>query len=147
MPHPTPRSGTAPCRPKPSCGDAAIDPNGRSGKGDGLPWLSARVVVSNDQLQAYGRHTQVWLDYGLHTGELSPAEARGAMQEMRCFVERLEHVVEQAEDVAQADFEGDPEIAHLDREASDRRTQALRNSPEWTTRSTSTTGPTTRGSS
>jgi hypothetical protein len=110
--------------------DAAIDSCGRSGNGDGLPWLSARVVVSNDKPQAYGRNTQVWLDYGLRTGELSPAEARSAMEAMRCFVKRLEHVVTQAEEIAQDDFEGDPEIALLDREASDRRVQFLRNPSE-----------------
>ncbi|MFG2938864.1 DUF6907 domain-containing protein [Streptomyces sp. NPDC048282] len=110
--------------------DAAIDSSGYSGNGDGLPWLSAQVVVSNDKPQAYGRRTQVWLGYGLHVGELSPAEARGALEEMRGFVNRLEHVVKQAEEIARDDFEGDPEIARLDREAEGRRIQVIRSSPE-----------------
>lgn len=110
--------------------DATIDSSGFSGNGDGLPWLSAQVVVSNDKPQAYGRRTQVWLGYGVHLGELSPAEAREALEEMRGFVNRLEHVVKQAEEIARDDFEGDPEIARLDREAEDRRIQMIRNSPE-----------------
>ncbi|MFB6556182.1 DUF6907 domain-containing protein [Streptomyces sp. NPDC056405] len=109
---------------------AAIDSSGYSGYGDGLPWLSAQVVISNDKPQAYGRHTQVWLGYGVHVGELSPAEARGALEEMRGFVNRLEHVVQQAEEITREDFVGDPEIARLDREAEDRRIQAIRSSPE-----------------
>jgi hypothetical protein len=110
--------------------DATIDSSGYSGNGDGLPWLSAQVVVSNDKPQAYGRRTQVWLGYGVHLGELSPAEAREALEEMRGFVNRLEHVVKQAEEIARDDFEGDPEIARLDREAEDRRRQMSRHSPE-----------------
>ncbi|MFI8947178.1 DUF6907 domain-containing protein [Streptomyces sp. NPDC053750] len=106
---------------------AAID---SSGYEDRLPWLSAQVVISNDKPQAYGRHTQVWLGYGVHVGELSPAEARGALEEMRDFVNRLEHVIQQAEELTRDDFVGDPEIARLDREAEDRRIQAIRNSPE-----------------
>lgn len=72
----------------------------------------------------------MWLGYGLHVGELSPAEARGALEEMRGFVNRLEHVVKQAEEIARDDFEGDPEIARLDREAEGRRIQVIRSSPE-----------------
>ncbi|MEU0822273.1 hypothetical protein [Streptomyces mirabilis] len=63
-------------------------------------------------------------------GELNPAEARRTLEEMRGFVNRLEHVVKQAEEIARDDFEGDPEIARLDREAEDRRTQVIRSSPE-----------------
>lgn len=44
---------------------------------------------------------------------------------MRGFVNQLEHVVKQAEQIARNDFEGDPEIARLDREAEARRIQAL----------------------
>ncbi|MFJ1536572.1 DUF6907 domain-containing protein [Streptomyces mirabilis] len=110
--------------------DAAIDSSGYSGYGNGLPWLSAQVVVSNDKPQAYGRRTQVWLGYGVHLGELNPAEARRTLEEMRGFVNRLEHVAKQAEEIARDDFEGDPEIARLDREAEDRRTQVIRSSPE-----------------
>ncbi|MDQ0933327.1 DUF6907 domain-containing protein [Streptomyces turgidiscabies] len=110
--------------------DAAIDSSGYSGNGHGLPWLSAQVVVSNDKPQAYGRRTQVWLGYGVHLGELSPAEARESLEEMRGFVYRLEHVVKQAEEIARDDFEGDPEIARLDREAGDRRIQVILSSPQ-----------------
>ncbi|MGX1368408.1 hypothetical protein RKD19_003767 [Streptomyces canus] len=67
----------------------------------------------------------MWLGYGLHLGELSPAEARETLEEMRGFVNQLEHVVKQAEQIARDDFEGDPEIARLDREAEARRIQAL----------------------
>ncbi|MFC9645378.1 hypothetical protein ACFTZF_43915 [Streptomyces mirabilis] len=49
---------------------------------------------------------------------------------MRGFVNRLEHVMKQAEEIARDDFEDDPEIARLDREAEDRRTQVIRSSPE-----------------
>ncbi|WP_030561158.1 hypothetical protein [Streptomyces aureocirculatus] len=63
-------------------------------------------------------------------GELSPAEARSALEEMRGFVNRLEHVVKHAEDIMQDDFEGDPEIARLDREADDNRWKAVRSSPK-----------------
>ncbi|MGJ5804924.1 DUF6907 domain-containing protein [Streptomyces europaeiscabiei] len=111
--------------------DAAIDSSGYSGNGNGLPWLSAQVVVSNDKPQAYGRSTQVWLGYGVHVGELSPAEAREALEEMRGFVNRLEYVVKQAEEIAQDDFEGDPEIARLDREAEKHRIQVIRSSTEY----------------
>lgn len=89
--------------------------SGYSGYGTELPWLSAQVVVSDGKPQAYGRRTQVWLGYGVHLGELNPAEARRTLKEMRGFVNRLEHVVKQAEEIARDDFEGDPEIARLDR--------------------------------
>ncbi|MCM2515793.1 hypothetical protein NC658_21430 [Streptomyces griseoincarnatus] len=108
---------------------STIDSSGYSSNGEGLPWLSAQVVMSNDKPQAYGRHTQVWLGYGLHLGELTTADARDALEEMRSFVNRLEHVVKQAEEVGRDDFEGDPEIARLDREAEHRRIQAIRHSP------------------
>ncbi|MET9479825.1 hypothetical protein [Streptomyces sp. NPDC006638] len=110
--------------------DAAVDADGNRG---GLPWLSAQVVVSNDQPQAYGRRTQVWLGYGAHLGELDPAEAREALEEMRGFVNRLEHTVKQAEEIARDDFEGDPEIARLDREAEARRIQVILSSPKRAT--------------
>ncbi|GKQ37377.1 hypothetical protein [Streptomyces sp. A012304] len=90
-----------------------------------LPWLAAQVVVTNDKPQAYGRETRVWIDYGTATGELSPAEARQALDAMRGFVAELESVVVHAEESAADDFEGDPEIARLDREADDRRIRAI----------------------
>ncbi|MFI9760980.1 DUF6907 domain-containing protein [Streptomyces sp. NPDC051963] len=127
---------TAPCAAEWHCAfpaeaklrDAAVDSSGYSGSSDGLPWLSAQVVVSNDKPQAYGRRTQVWLSYGVRLGELSPAEAREALGEMRGFVNQLEHVVKQAEKIARDDFGSDPEIARLDREAEDRRIQVIRSS-------------------
>ncbi|MBT2526844.1 hypothetical protein J7E91_15770 [Streptomyces sp. ISL-99] len=105
--------------------DAAVDSSGYGANGDSLPWLSAQVVVTNDKPHAYGRRTQVWLGYGVHMGELTPAEAREALEAMRGFVRRLEHVVKQAEEIARDDFDGDPEIARLDREAEDRRIRAI----------------------
>ncbi|MDX3571949.1 hypothetical protein [Streptomyces sp. ID05-47C] len=89
------------------------------------PWLAAQVVVTNDKPQAYGRETRVWLDYGLTTGELSPAQARQALEAMREFVAQFEAVVAHAEQSAVDDFEGDPEIARLDREAERRRIRAI----------------------
>jgi len=90
-----------------------------------LPWLAAQVVVINDKARAYGRTTRVWIDYGATTGELSPAEARQALTELRAFTDRLEAVVEAAERSATADFSGDPEIARLDREATDHRVRTI----------------------
>ncbi|MGQ5579687.1 DUF6907 domain-containing protein [Streptomyces sp. ECR3.8] len=89
-----------------------------------LPFLAARTVVVNDKPQAYGRETRVWLDFGTATGELSPAEARVALDALRRFTTDFESVVEHAERTAEDDFEGDPEIARLDREAEDRRITA-----------------------
>jgi hypothetical protein len=89
------------------------------------PWLAAQVVVICDRPQAYGRQTRVWLDFGTSTGELSPAEARQALAELRGFTAQLEAVVAAAEQTAGGDFAGDPEIARLDREAEDRRIMAI----------------------
>ncbi len=86
-----------------------------------LPFLAARTVVVNDKPQAYGRETRVWLDFGTATGELSPAEGRVVLDALRRFTTDFEKVVEHAERTAEDDFEGDPEIARLDREAEDRR--------------------------
>lgn len=85
-----------------------------------IPFLAARIVLSNDKAQAYGRETRVWLDYGTTTGELTAAKAREVLTAMRGFVTELEAVVDQAEEIAKDDFEGDPEVARLDREAGDR---------------------------
>ncbi|MCZ4605343.1 hypothetical protein O3S80_16630 [Streptomyces sp. Lzd4kr] len=105
--------------------DAAIDSSGYSDNGVGLPWLSAHVVVINDKPQAYGRTTSVWINYGVHTGELTPAKAREALEAMRGFVSRLAAVVNDADRIAADDFAGDPEIAAADREAEDRRIRAI----------------------
>ncbi|MFA3877569.1 hypothetical protein ABS735_28485 [Streptomyces sp. MMCC 100] len=85
-----------------------------------IPFLAARIVLSNDKAQAYGRETRVWLDYGTTTGELTAAKAREVLTAMRGFVIELEAVVDQAEEIAMDDFDGDSEIARLDREAGDR---------------------------
>ncbi|WP_075694001.1 DUF6907 domain-containing protein [Streptomyces acidiscabies] len=90
-----------------------------------VPFLSAQVVVHNDRPQAYGRHTKLWLHYGLTTGELTPARAREVLTEMRGFCAELEAVVDDAEVIGADDFEGDPEVARLDQEAEDRRIRAI----------------------
>jgi len=99
---------------------SAVDSSGYSDGTDNLPWMTAQVVVSNDLPQAYGRHTSVWLGYGVHLAELTPGKAREALDSLRAFVARLEPVVDFAAQVAADDFPGDPEIARLDREAEDR---------------------------
>ncbi|MFE8962126.1 DUF6907 domain-containing protein [Streptomyces iakyrus] len=90
-----------------------------------MPFLAARTVVANDKPQAYGRITRVWLDFGTSTGELSPAEARQALEAMRGFVTDFAAVVEHAERSAADDFDGDPEIAQLDEEHTNRRIRAI----------------------
>lgn len=99
-----------------------IDSANRPTENAQLPFLAARTVLINDKPQAYGRETRVWLDYGTSTGELTPAEARDTLDAMRGFLAEFEAVVDLAEAVAADDFDGDPEIARLDREAQDRRT-------------------------
>ncbi|MEU5769829.1 hypothetical protein ABZ782_28330 [Streptomyces asoensis] len=86
-----------------------------SGFDNNLPWMAARMVVASDKPQAYGRKTGVWIDYGVHTAELTPARARRALAALRGFAAELEAVVDQAEVVAADDFEGDPEIAAADK--------------------------------
>lgn len=100
---------------------ADLDCSGYSTGSDNLPWLTAQVVVINDKPQAYGRETRVWLGYGVHLAELSPAKARQALDAMRAFTDQLAQVVDDAERIAADDFDGDPEIARLDMEAQDRR--------------------------
>jgi hypothetical protein len=90
-----------------------------------LPWLAAEIVVLDDKPQAYGRKTMVWLHNGRTTGELTPAQAREALVAMREFADRYEALLDLADATAAGDFEGDPEIARLDREAEDRRVRAL----------------------
>ena len=110
-PRRAPQSGTAPSLSRPSCGTTHAIDSERVQRDwlTGLLWLSAQVVVSNDKPQAYGRRTQVWLGYGVHLGELNPAEAREALAEMRGFVNRLEHVVKQAEDIGRATSRATPD--------------------------------------
>lgn len=102
-----------------------IDASSSAAENAQIPFLAARVVVINDKPQAYGRETCVWLDYGRTTGELSPAEARHALEAMRGFVTDFAAVVEHAERTAVDDFKGDPEIARLDEEATTRRIRAI----------------------
>ncbi|MGW1616557.1 hypothetical protein ACWCQZ_45435 [Streptomyces sp. NPDC002285] len=104
---------------------AEVDSSGYSSGAEALPWMTAQVVVANDQAQAYGRQTSVWLGYGVHLAEISPAEARRALDAMRAFTVRLAAVVDFAEQTAADDFAGDPEVARLDREADTRRKEAI----------------------
>ncbi|MFJ3229795.1 hypothetical protein [Streptomyces sp. NPDC086787] len=104
---------------------ADLDCSGYSENGEGLPWMTAQVIVHNDKPAAYGRSTQVWIGYGVHLAEVSPAKAREALDAMRGFVSQLETVVMQAEQSATADFPGDPEVARLDREAEQRRVHGI----------------------
>lgn len=105
--------------------DADLDTSGYSENGNDLPWLAARVTVANDKAHAYGRKTQVFLDYGVSIAEMDLAKAREALNAMRAFVAQLTLVVDQADRIGADDFEGDPEIARLDREAEDRRIKAI----------------------
>lgn len=102
-----------------------LDSDAAWGRTVSVPWLAAEIVVHDDKPQAYGRTTKLWLHYGIRTGELSPAQAREALDAMRGFLPRLEALVALAEETAAGDFVGDPEIARLDREADDRRIKAI----------------------
>jgi hypothetical protein len=92
---------------------------------DEWPFLAAQMVVSDELPQAYGRHTEIWLHYGRSTGSLTPAKARQVLTAMRDFTEQLAALVDLAEETAAGDFDGDPEIARLDTEATDRRIKAI----------------------
>lgn len=89
------------------------------------PFLAAKAVVHDYRSQAYGRRTEVWLDYGVTTGTLTPAKARDVLAAMAGFCAQFEAVIELAEREALKDFEGDPEIAAADREAEARRIRAI----------------------
>jgi len=104
---------------------ADLDCTGYSENGRTLPWLSAQVIVCNEKPQAYGRETRVWMSYGVHVAEISPAQAREALDQMRAFTAQLAAVVDMADRVAADDFPGDPEVARLDKEATDRRIKAV----------------------
>lgn len=104
---------------------ADMDCSGYSENGEGLPWMTAQVVVSSDKAQAYGRQTRVWLGYGVHLAEASPARAREALDALRAFTTRLSAVVDLAEQVAADDFSGDPEIARLDTDATTARIKRI----------------------
>lgn len=102
-----------------------IDDNYRDAENQQIPFLAAKVVVFDDKPQAYGHHTQVWIDYGRTTGSVTPDKARQVLDAMRGFCDQLEAVVVLAEESAAGDFDGDPEIARLDMEAEDRRIKAI----------------------
>ncbi|GKQ40317.1 hypothetical protein [Streptomyces sp. A012304] len=102
-----------------------IDDNCSAAENATVPFLGAQVVVDNYRSQAYGRRTLVWLHYGTSTGTLTPTKAREVLTAMRGFVAEFEAVVDQAEVIAVDDFDGDPEVARLDREAEDRRIAAV----------------------
>ena len=89
------------------------------------PFLAARMVVMDHRSQAYGHHTEVWIQTGSSTGALTPAQAREAYAAMVGFLPKLKAVIDLAEREAVGDFEGDPEIAAADREAEDRRIRAI----------------------
>lgn len=85
---------------------AEVDCSGYSDGAEALPWMTAQVVVNNDDVQTYGRETRVWLGYGVHLAEISPAQARRALDAMRAFTVRLAAVVDFADQVAAEDFPG-----------------------------------------
>ncbi|WP_371669998.1 hypothetical protein OG985_21585 [Streptomyces sp. NBC_00289] len=89
------------------------------------PFLAAEVVVSDYRSRAYGRKTEVWVSYGLTTGSVTPAKAREVLAAMRGFASQLEAVVDLADEIAEDDFEGDPEIAAADRAAEDLRIKRI----------------------
>ncbi|MFH9941317.1 hypothetical protein ACH4OT_18600 [Streptomyces murinus] len=103
----------------------SIDDNHTVAENQALPLLGAQIVVSNERSQAYGRYTSVWLHLNATTGTLTVAEAREALTAIRGFAAEFEAVVDSAEVIAAADFDGDPEIAAADREADDRRIRAI----------------------
>jgi len=102
-----------------------IDDQCAARENEELPFLAAQMVVSDYRPQAYGRHTNVWLHYGRTTGTLTPAKAREVLAAMRDFTDQFEALLDLAEKTSVGDFEGDPEIARLDREAEDRRIAAV----------------------
>ncbi|MGQ4358897.1 DUF6907 domain-containing protein [Streptomyces sp. SAS_272] len=93
--------------------------------GDDQPWLTAETVVMNDKQQAYGRETRVLLGYGVQLAELTPARTRQVLEALRGFAAELEAVCDQADEIAEDDFEGDPEIAAAHEEAEARRIQRI----------------------
>lgn len=96
-----------------------------------LPFLAARVTVIDEQADAYGRHTEVWLDFGVHTAQLNPARAREVAADMRRFAERLVAVCDLADEIATDDHDGDPEIrARYDAEL-DARLKAITEASQY----------------
>ncbi|MFJ2007377.1 hypothetical protein [Streptomyces chartreusis] len=101
-----------------------IDDSYTAAENEHMPFLAAKAVITDYRSQAYGRRTEVWLDYGRTTGTLTPAKARDVLAAMAGFCAQFEAVIELAEHEAASDFEGDPEIAAADREAEDRSIRA-----------------------
>lgn len=62
-----------------------------------LPLFSVRAAVLDERAQAYGRRTEVWLNYGPMIATLLPARAREALAALREFADRFEAVIEVAE--------------------------------------------------
>ncbi|MFJ9667362.1 hypothetical protein ACIRPP_22580 [Streptomyces sp. NPDC101219] len=89
------------------------------------PFLAAQIVVHDYRAQAYGRTTEMWLHYGVHTGALAPSAARDVAVEGIAFFERLLALCDRADVIARGDFEGDPEVARCDREAEDARIREI----------------------
>lgn len=81
-----------------------LDSTQHWGDATGLPWLAAEVVIHAEE-PSFGRQTQVWLTYGVHTGELSPAQGREALAAMREFADRYERLLDYADQVAVDDTE------------------------------------------
>jgi len=88
-----------------------IDCSGYSKNGERLPWMTAQVVVNGDEGEGFGRETRVWLGYGVHLAEISPVEARRALDSLRGFVTQLSAVVDFADQVAADDYAGKGEVA------------------------------------
>ncbi|MET9830106.1 hypothetical protein ABZ078_12480 [Streptomyces sp. NPDC006385] len=102
-----------------------IDDNALPAENEQIPFLAAKAVVLGYRSQAYGRRTQVCLDYGGSCGSLTPPQAREVLAAMRAFTDQFEAVIEIAAESAAGDFEGDPEIAAADEEAEKRRTRRI----------------------
>ncbi|MFD5862607.1 DUF6907 domain-containing protein [Streptomyces chartreusis] len=83
-----------------------IDCSGYSKNSERLPWMTAQVVLNGDEGEGFGRETRVWLGYGVHLAEISPVQARRALDAMRGFVTRLSAVVDFADQVAAEDYPG-----------------------------------------
>ncbi|WP_371551712.1 hypothetical protein OG266_39505 [Streptomyces sp. NBC_00554] len=103
-----------------------IDDQRTAAENSKTPFLAAEMVVTDYRPQAYGRQTEIWLSYGITTGSITPAKAREVLEAMRDdFLPKLEALVALAEETAAGDFEGDPEIARLDRAAEDARIKTI----------------------
>lgn len=89
------------------------------------PFMAARVTVLDDRAEAYGRTTEVWLDVGVCTAQLTPARAREIGADMRRFADRLVSVCDRADQLAVDDHDGDPELRVRYDAESDERIRAV----------------------